>query len=251
MLSLTVSPRGDQPLADQIVAGIKRQIEDRHPKLWKTRERKPEAEVVEMAVPPIIDAAEFEAVQTLLTARAAHHTTSSQDIRQAGRRRMRTESGGYRRDNLRALAQRVEVDQKELRIMGSKSVLLRTLVAASSAKTAGFGVPSFVPKWRAREDSNFRPLPLEAVNTALSRRVIGRQDRLLTIPRPGSVAAGNEQALAAAGLHGTPSCVCAGRQRPPSLGYARDRLYSRRVSWPIQRLLQHPRPNSGTSGRPT
>ena len=70
------------------------------------------------------------------------------------RRRMRSESGGYRRDHLRALAQRVEVDQKELRIMGSKSVLLRTLVAAESAKTAGFGVPSSVPKWRARHDSN-------------------------------------------------------------------------------------------------
>jgi site-specific DNA recombinase len=54
----------------------------------------------------------------------------------------------------RALAQRVEVDAKEVRITGSKSVLLRTLVAASSAKTAGFGVPSFVPKWRARRDSN-------------------------------------------------------------------------------------------------
>src|SRR6202011_5263546 len=46
------------------------------------------------------------------------------------RKRMRTDGGGYRRDHLRALAQRVEVDQKELRIMGSKSVLLRTLVAA-------------------------------------------------------------------------------------------------------------------------
>src|SRR5260370_35420579 len=67
---------------------------------------------------------------------------------------MRTESGGYRRDQLRALAQRVEVDAKEVRIMGSKSVLLRTLVAASSAKTAGFGVPSFVPKWRSLGDSN-------------------------------------------------------------------------------------------------
>ena len=65
------------------------------------------------------------------------------------RKRMRTDGGGYRRDHLRALAQRVEVDQKELRIMGSKSVLLRTLVAAESAKTAGFGVPSSVPKWRA------------------------------------------------------------------------------------------------------
>jgi site-specific DNA recombinase len=70
------------------------------------------------------------------------------------RKRMRTESGGYRRDYLRALAQRVEIDAQELRIMGSKSELLRTLVAASSAKTAGFGVPSSVPKWRARRDSN-------------------------------------------------------------------------------------------------
>src|SRR5258705_8320338 len=65
------------------------------------------------------------------------------------RRRMRTESGGYRRDHLRALAQRVEVDEKEVRIMGSKSVLLRTLVAASSAKTAGFCVPPFFPEWRS------------------------------------------------------------------------------------------------------
>ena len=70
------------------------------------------------------------------------------------RKRMRTDNGGYRRDHLRALAQRVEVDQKELCIMGSKSVLLRTLVAASSAKTAGFGVPSSVPNWRALGESN-------------------------------------------------------------------------------------------------
>jgi hypothetical protein len=57
------------------------------------------------------------------------------------RNRMRTGSGGYRRDHLRALAQRIEVDEKEVRIMGSRSVLLRTLVAASSVKSAAFGVP--------------------------------------------------------------------------------------------------------------
>jgi hypothetical protein len=34
-------------------------------KFWKTRERKPEAGLVEMAVPPIIEATEFEALQTL------------------------------------------------------------------------------------------------------------------------------------------------------------------------------------------
>src|SRR6516164_3308159 len=37
---------------------------------WKTRERKPETEVVEMAAPPIVEAAEFEAVQALLKSRS-------------------------------------------------------------------------------------------------------------------------------------------------------------------------------------
>src|SRR6202165_132107 len=39
-------------------------------KFWKTRERKPDAEVVEMAVAPIVEAAEFEAVQALLKSRS-------------------------------------------------------------------------------------------------------------------------------------------------------------------------------------
>jgi site-specific DNA recombinase len=70
------------------------------------------------------------------------------------RKRMRTETGGYRRDHLRALAQRVEVDQTEVRIMSSKAQLLRALVAVSGAEKAGFCVPSYVPKWRTRHDSN-------------------------------------------------------------------------------------------------
>jgi hypothetical protein len=37
------------------------------------------------------------------------------------RQRIRLEGGGYRRDHLRALAQRVEVDQGEVRIMGSRA----------------------------------------------------------------------------------------------------------------------------------
>ncbi|XUP57660.1 recombinase family protein [Allorhizobium sp. Av2] len=67
---------------------------------------------------------------------------------------LRLEGGGYRRDHLRALAQRVEVADTEIRIMGSKSELLRTLVAASSVKSAAFGVHSSVLKWRTRRDSN-------------------------------------------------------------------------------------------------
>jgi site-specific DNA recombinase len=39
-------------------------------KFWKTRERKAETEVIEMAVPRIIDCAEFEAIQMLLKSRS-------------------------------------------------------------------------------------------------------------------------------------------------------------------------------------
>ena len=77
------------------------------------------------------------------------------------RERIRLDDGGYRRDHLRALAQRVEVADDEVRIMGSKSELLRTLVAASSVETAAFGVHSSVLKWRTQHDSNVRPLPSE------------------------------------------------------------------------------------------
>ena len=44
-----------------------------------------------------------------------------------------------------------------LRIMGSKTELLRTLAAAASVESAAVGVRSFIPKWRARLDSNQRP----------------------------------------------------------------------------------------------
>ncbi len=74
----------------------------------------------------------------------------------AARKRMRQGDNGYGRDHLRALAQRVEVDEMEVRIIGSKSRLLRTLTAANGGKSAGSGVPSFVPKWRPQRDSNPR-----------------------------------------------------------------------------------------------
>ena len=62
--------------------------------------------------------------------------------------------GGYRRNHLRALAQRVEVADREVRIMGSKSDLLRTLAAISGAKSATGGVRSSVLNWRRGRDSN-------------------------------------------------------------------------------------------------
>ncbi|MCW8309326.1 recombinase family protein [Acidiphilium sp. PA] len=66
----------------------------------------------------------------------------------AARQRLRGPDGGYRRDHLRALAQRVEVADGEVRIMGSRGNLLRTLAAAGGVKSAAGGVPSFIPSWR-------------------------------------------------------------------------------------------------------
>ncbi len=79
------------------------------------------------------------------------------------RERIRLEGGGYRRDHLRALAQRVEVAEGEVRIMGSKSRLLQTLVAGSGVNS----VPTQGLKWRRARDSN----PRYAINVyTLSRR---------------------------------------------------------------------------------
>ncbi len=71
-----------------------------------------------------------------------------QKFARTARERIRITGGGYRRDHLRALAQRVEVAEKEVRIMGSKGDLLRTLAAASGVKSATPGVRSSVPSWR-------------------------------------------------------------------------------------------------------
>jgi site-specific DNA recombinase len=73
------------------------------------------------------------------------------------RQRIRLKGGGYRRDHLRALAQRVEVADREVRIIGSKSELLRTLVAAAGGNSSVVRVQSSVLKWCTRSDSNARP----------------------------------------------------------------------------------------------
>lgn len=66
------------------------------------------------------------------------------------RQRIRLEGGGYRRDHCRALAQRVEVADGEVRIMESKSRLLQALTAKS-------GVNSVLTRgleWWATNDSD-------------------------------------------------------------------------------------------------
>ena len=70
----------------------------------------------------------------------------------SARQRMRLDDGSYRRDHLRALAQRVEVAEGEVRIMGSKSRLLQALTANGSANL----VPTQGLNWRRGRDSNPR-----------------------------------------------------------------------------------------------
>ena len=70
----------------------------------------------------------------------------------AARERIRLDGGGYRRDHLRALAQRVEVADSEVRIVGSKARLLQTLLGKPGANT----VPTQGLNWRTGWDSNPR-----------------------------------------------------------------------------------------------
>jgi site-specific DNA recombinase len=70
------------------------------------------------------------------------------------RERMRMERRRYRRDHLRALTRRVAVDTDKVRIMGSMSNLLQTLAVVAGTGTKLAAVPSLVPKWCTRRDSN-------------------------------------------------------------------------------------------------
>ena len=69
----------------------------------------------------------------------------------------------FRKAYLRSLIEAVEVDDRAVRIHGSKTVLERA-VLADQAKYPG--VRSFVRNWRARRDSNSRPL--DSKSSALS-----------------------------------------------------------------------------------
>lgn len=88
--------------------------------------------------------ADAERAQVLLESSGPQAITPQmvRKFARTARERMRIEGGGYRRDHLRALAQRVEVADTEVRIMGSKGNLLRTLVAGAGVVPATPGVRS-------------------------------------------------------------------------------------------------------------
>ena len=76
----------------------------------------------------------------------------------SARQKMRGKDGGFRRDHLRALAQRVEVANREVRIMGSHDELIRVLASSDGVETAANDVRTYVPRWRKGWDSNPRML---------------------------------------------------------------------------------------------
>jgi len=68
----------------------------------------------------------------------------------ATREMLRSENGGYRRDLLKAVAQRVEVTPEGgLRVSGCKVELLRTISANNGVESAAVDVHTRVPEWRA------------------------------------------------------------------------------------------------------
>ncbi len=83
---------------------------------------------------------------------AHHHVARVEQIAHTARQRIRLEGGGYRRDHLRALAQRVEFADGEVRIMGSKTRLLQALTGKNGVNS----VPTQGLKWRRGWDSNPR-----------------------------------------------------------------------------------------------
>ncbi len=120
------------------------------------------------------------------------------------RQRIRLEGGGYRRDHLRALAQRVEVADGEVRIMGSKSRLLQTLTAKNSVNS----VPTQGLKWRTGRDSNPRAvfdghtLSRRAQSTALAPVLRGTNERTAAIdPWQGDFERGRSPSIHSAAAH--------------------------------------------------
>jgi hypothetical protein len=110
------------------------------------------------------------------------------------RKRMRTENGGYRRDHLHALAQRIEVDKKELRIMGSKKRASAYARRRFKRKNGWFWRAQFCTEVARHADSNLgtqaRPEPARndhARRSASGSQIIGTAQRALAPGRPASI----------------------------------------------------------------
>jgi site-specific DNA recombinase len=74
------------------------------------------------------------------------------------REQFNTGSVPFRKAYLRSLVDVIEVDDRQIRIKGNKELLEKAVLASQSAQP---WCSQMSTKWRAREDSNLRPLPSE------------------------------------------------------------------------------------------
>ena len=81
-----------------------------------------------------------------------HHGREDREFVETMRSNILTGDTPFRRAYIRSVIDQVEVDDDEIRIWGRKGVLERLVAASGGSGPAG--VPSFVRKWRARQDSN-------------------------------------------------------------------------------------------------
>ncbi len=101
-----------------------------------------------------------------------------QRFARTARERIRIDGEGYRRNPLRALAQRVEVADREVRILGLKTSLWQTLTAAADVKPATPRRSQFCSEMAERE--GFEP-PEGCPSTVFKTAAF---DRSATSPGP-------------------------------------------------------------------
>ena len=82
--------------------------------------------------------------------------------------RLHSPNSSLRKAYIRQLVDRVEVGQSEIRISGSRAALAKGVVAAASGSLGV--VPTFVPEWWARQDSNLQPSGYETLDAKQRNR---------------------------------------------------------------------------------
>ena len=93
---------------------------------------------------------------------------------------LRNGDGAFRKAYLRLFVERIEVDDREIRISGSKAALARGVSEAASLRKGA--VPSFVADWRPSGDSN--PLTVEDRSFPRRKRDIRLGRRRRSLPAP-------------------------------------------------------------------
>lgn len=163
--------RGDADQAQERIARLKRQVSDADSRLTRLyaaiedgladlgdtnlKSRITELKTIRDAAIADIERAEGRGKEKPI------EINTEMILRFAGeaKRKLRTERGGFSRHYVQTFAQRIEVGEGEVRVMGSKPRLLKSLLSAGGVVLNRTNeVRSFEPKWLPGPDSNRRPV---------------------------------------------------------------------------------------------